>query len=73
MPTYTFTLEGRDLAHERVTTEEYGDDAKALIGASNLLGPDTLSVSVARGIGDEVEWLGAWDWSDGRNCWTPEE
>lgn len=65
--TYTFTLDGRELADERVTTRKFEDDASAVIAAADLLGDQVQSVGVARGSEDELEWLGAWDWYEGRS------
>ena len=58
----------------------FADDAEAIREAGEILraqqdatlpSPAT-SIGVARGGGDEAEWLGAWDCVDGELTWTPD-
>jgi hypothetical protein len=51
-----------DFAHDRTTIGDTGVFVSA----------EHPSVAVARGAGDAVEFLGAWDWNDGQARWTAE-
>lgn len=73
MAEYTFNVEGDDLKTEHVQVRILEDDEAAVHVAARLLGPGHVAVSVGRGEGDAVEWLGAWDWCDGQPRWAPEE
>lgn len=70
---YTFSIEGDDLATEHLEVRVLENDVAAVVVAAKLLGPGHAAVSVGRGEGDAVEWLGAWDWCEGKPRWTAEE
>jgi hypothetical protein len=72
MPVYTLiitTAVGRQV----VTLSDFPDDQIATSDAGKFVSSEHPSLGLARGSGDQAEFLGAWDWSDGRACWTPEE
>lgn len=73
MAEYTFSVDGRDLGDERVETRVLENDKAAMDVGARTLGPQHQSVSVGRGSGDAVEWLGAWDWCEGAPRWTRDE
>jgi hypothetical protein len=73
MGDYTFTIEARELSGERSEILHYDNDADAIFSGRDMLAPSHLSVGVGRGVDDAVEWLGAWDWCDGKPRWAPEE
>jgi hypothetical protein len=55
----------------------FADDAEAIREGGELLRSQqelvrkpARSICVARGSGDEAEWLGAWDFDDGATRWS---
>ena len=73
MPQYSFSLQHRDLEGEHLDVQELPGDQVAIDSAGQMLGPDHMAVSVGRGAGEDIEWLGAWDWFDGDPRWTIDE
>jgi len=73
MPTYTIVVTGLD-GHQHVTPVEFRDDGTIIADTRQALTEEHRSIAVARGCGDEVEFLGAWDRDEsGEARWTPEE
>jgi hypothetical protein len=73
MAQYTFSIEADDLRTEHVEERAHESDEVAVRDAAKMLGPGHIAVSLGRGTGDEVEWLGAWDWCEGEPRWSAEE
>jgi hypothetical protein len=73
MPVYTliFTV----AADERQTTAlaEFPNDVTAINNAAAVLTAKLPSVAIARGVADQIEFLGVWDLVDGQTRWTPDE
>lgn len=72
MPTYTLVVTAAS-GHQHVTATEFSDDATAIADAAGVLTEEHPTIAVARGLGGEAEFLGAWNWSDDQPKWTPEE
>lgn len=73
VPDYTISVEAEDLSREEAEVLHFDNDADALLAGADMLSEHHCSVAVARGTGDEAEWLGAWDWHAGGRRWTPDE
>jgi hypothetical protein len=59
--------------HQHTTLTEFPEDRTAIGDARYVVTAEHLSVAVARVAGAEIEFLGAWVWSDGQARWTAEE
>lgn len=73
MPVYTIVVTGAGDGHQHTTLSEFPDDRTAVEDTRHVLTAEHPSIAVARGSGADVQFLGAWDWSDGQTRWTPEE
>jgi hypothetical protein len=71
MPAYTIVVTGWNCRQE-VALGEFPDDVSARSSAQALVTSDHASVAVARGLGGEAQFLGAWDWNGGAPRWTAE-
>jgi hypothetical protein len=73
MRTYTLVITGAADGHQHTALTTFGDDATAVADVKHVLTSEHTSVAVARGAGDTVEFLGAWDWCGGEPRWTPDD
>lgn len=76
--TFTFHRDGPEPTFSQSLSFESDADAireggELLAAQAEFVRQPTRSICVARGSGDEVEWLGAWDWTDGVAAWVPED
>lgn len=73
MPIYTLIathVEG----HQHVTAAEFPDDAAVMEGAKNAVSTEHPSIALARGSGDNLEFMGVLErCDDGSIRWTPED
>jgi hypothetical protein len=69
MTPYTFSIESHRLEDERTGVLDLAMDFNAVTAAGAMLDECHESVSVGRDVGDEIEWLGVWDWCEGRRLW----
>lgn len=72
MPQYTFRIDPGATGGPETTTEVFENDEVAVHVARRTLGARQASLRVGRGVGEAVEWIGAWlvgprhvAWSDG--------
>lgn len=73
MPLYTLTLTGAD-GRQHTTHDEFPDDETAICNAARLVTPQQPTLAVTRGTGEEIEYLGGWDWSgDAAQWWKPDD
>lgn len=73
MPIYTLTITGTDDGHQHTTVVDFSDDASVIADTRAVLDQEHASLAIARGRGDEVEFMGVWDWCEGQPRWTPDE
>lgn len=71
MPDYTLVITTSD-GSQKPTLSTFPDDATAIGDTGKFVSTEHPSVALARGTGDEAEWLGAWDFEDGRPAWSPD-
>ena len=71
MATFSFIISTAD-GRQHVNVTEFDDDASAIKAAGDVVDAEHPSVAVSRGAGDEVRYLGAWDFDDGRAVWWEE-
>lgn len=72
MPVFTIVVTGAD-GHQHTTLSEFRDERTAISDTQHVVTPEHVSVALARGVGADVEFLGAWDWDGSQARWTPEE
>lgn len=72
MPTFTIIITASD-GRQHVNVTEFDDDASAIKEAGTVLSAEHPSVAVARGSGDGMNLLGAWDFEAGQALWWSEE
>ena len=72
MPVYTLVITGAD-GRQHTTLSDFPDDATAVSDTGQFVSSEHPCAAVARGAGADVEFMGAWDWTDGSPTWTPEE
>jgi hypothetical protein len=79
---YTFLVTRGDAGPEaeHSSLQDCADHEEAKAHARQLLamggvGVATARVAIARGVGEEVEWLGAYDWErgSGEPVWSPDD
>jgi hypothetical protein len=72
MPVYTLVITGAD-GHQHTTLSDFPDDRTAITDTGQFVSAEHPTTAVARGAGEDVDFIGAWDWSDGASNWTPED
>jgi hypothetical protein len=72
VPLYTLVFT-RPAGEQATIAVDFRDEAMALEDARGVLAPDVTSVAVSRGVGDDLEFVGVWDWCEGEPRWTAEE
>ena len=72
MRTYTLVITDAD-GQQYTSLSEFNDDVDAIKSSRSVVSERHRSIGIARGSGDEVEWLGVWDWTPGEPRWTPDE
>lgn len=55
---------------QHTTSTDSPDDETLVASVREQLSATYVSIAIARGLGDEVDWLGVWDWNDGDPSWT---
>jgi hypothetical protein len=71
MPVYTLVVTD-PAGDQRTSLSDFPNDAAAIADTGGFVSVDHPSVALARDAGEEVEFLGAWDWLDGGAAWTPD-
>lgn len=72
MPIYTLVITSAD-GRQHTTTSDFADDRTAIGDMGVFVSGEHPFAALARGAGEEAEFLGAWDWTDGQARWWPEE
>jgi hypothetical protein len=73
MPTYTLIITNVAAGRQHTTWAEFPNDVTAIKDAAAVLTAELPSIAIARGVGDEIEFLGAWDLVEGSTRWTADE
>jgi hypothetical protein len=71
MAVYTLVITMPD-GTQATTLSDFADDRTAIGDTGVFVSDELPSVAVARGAGDAVEFLGAWDWNNGQARWSAE-
>jgi hypothetical protein len=66
---YTFDIPADDFHEGHRETRLLENDEVAVHVAARLLRQEHAAVLVGRGSGQDVEWLGSWEWQDGGPQW----
>lgn len=69
MPHYTFQVYPASAGEPERTVQRLENDEVAVHVARRMLGIGRTSVGVGRGVGEEIEWLGAWETQSRRAAW----
>lgn len=69
MPVYTLAITRAD-GSQATTLSDFPDDQTAIADTGAFVSAEHPAAALARGAGHAVEFLGAWDWSDGAARWT---
>jgi hypothetical protein len=73
MAAYTLAILGSN-GHRHDGLVEFADDQAVIDASREALTPEHASIAIARGRGDDLEFIGVWRrGEDGRPRWTPEE
>jgi hypothetical protein len=70
VPTYALVVCTEASGIDELVVTEFRDDATAVARATVFLSPELPVVGVARRSGDDLEFLGAWDWCGGAPRWA---
>ncbi|HEY8615466.1 hypothetical protein [Phenylobacterium sp.] len=70
--TYTLVITGPD-GRQQTTLTDYRDDDTTIADVRHLLSAHQPSIAIARGHGDQLQFLGAWAWRSGTCVWTPDQ
>lgn len=81
MPRYVFQPQVNDEppAERDAFTHELADDTRAIENGRPWFQtvrdfPGSASLEIGRYVGEEIEWLGAWDWEHAREPeWSPDD
>ena len=72
MATYTLVITGAN-GHQHTTFSDFPDDQTAIADTGVFVSTEHPTVALARGAGEDVEFLGAWDFEGGQPSWRPED
>jgi hypothetical protein len=71
MPVYTLIVTDA-VGRQYTTVTDFPSDEVAISDAGQFVSAEHPSVAIARDVGEAIDFLGAWDLSDGHPGWTRE-
>ncbi|MDP3611741.1 MAG: hypothetical protein Q8R98_07810 [Rubrivivax sp.] len=71
MSNYTLVTTTTD-GQQHTTSTDFPDDEAIIQSVRDQVSEKYVSIAIARGLGDEVDWMGVWDWNEGSPTWAPD-